>query len=74
MDKEYDEFLAAYQAWECASEQCHAKLVRSGRSAQSIPGVAADLDQLQRLYIDWLDKLGPLLSGPEPTPPRSLRH
>ncbi len=46
----------------------------SGRSAQSIPGVAADLDQLQRLYIDWLDKLGPLLSGPEPTAPRSLRH
>ena len=73
MDKAYDDFLAAYQAWECASERCHARLLRSPDHAPSI-GVAADLDQLQRLYVDWLDKLEPLLSSPEPTAPRPLRH
>ena len=73
MDKAYDDFLAAYQAWECASERCHANWLSSPDHAPSI-GVAADLDQLQRLYVDWLDKLGPLLSDPEPTAPRALRH
>ena len=74
MDREYDEFLAAYQAWECASERCHAKLVRSVDCEPSDTGLAADLAQLQRLYIDWLDKLGPLLSTTEPAVPHSMRH
>ena len=74
MDKVYDEFLAAYQAWECASEQCHARLVRSVDDEPLDPGLAADLARLQRLYVDWLDKLGPLLSSPEPTGRHSLRH
>ena len=74
MEREYDEFLAAYQAWECASERCHAKLVRCADSVQPITGVSADLDLLQRLYVDWLDKLGPLLSSPESAAPSSLRH
>jgi hypothetical protein len=74
MDKAYDDFLAAYQAWECASESCHARLLQSADADSTVSGVAADFDQLQRLYVDWLDKLGPLLSDPEPVPPRTLRH
>jgi len=74
MDKAYDDFLAAYQAWECASESCHARLLQSADADSTVSGVAADFDQLQRLYVDWLDKLGTALSDPEPAPPRTLRH
>lgn len=54
--REHEEFLAAYRAWEAASDACYAKIV-GGMNGASLD---RDLAAIGRLHAEWLKKSKPI--------------
>jgi hypothetical protein len=75
MSTEHQELLAAYFAWERASDACFRKLAHRCEGAPVDRADELDMCHLQCLYSAWLAKLEPLKSttvrGTEPTRPHA---
>lgn len=56
MDLEHEQFFAAYEAWEAASEARYAKIL-AGMKGEPLD---RDMAALQRLHAEWLEKSKPL--------------
>lgn len=57
MDREHEQFFAAYEAWEATSDACYANILGAMNGKPLDPEQATgDRAELQRLHADWLKK------------------